>query len=440
MENKFVIWGCGFRGKFLFNILGKDNVAAFVDKDTRLIGTEYEGVRIIDFDTYLENFNQYFIIVSILEPEGVENFLKDHNVYSYFLLTDCPEEFQGYGDIKLLEKPMNEYRLEEENAVYGINLFSVLLYYFIKNSARGGYLVAEKIIHKEKLKEFKLKFPGIPVCALKEDTNILFNTNRRDMEELMSECNTALKIENAYDFSDRIDEYYYKNIENYKGIHKGKRCFIVATGSSLTMQDLNVLKEREEICFSMNRIYCAFENTQWRPDYYVVQDRKVIENYWEDILKLEIKNKFISDRALYLFGEKRREECLNSTLNLFHLKGGEALQGNILFSEDFAKQCYEGWTVTYACLQLAAYMGFSEIYLLGVDCNYVTSGSLNQNYFCNNYIPKGKERVPAFPDLMTAAYQTAKLFAEENDIKIYNATRGGKLEIFERADFDSLFK
>ena len=70
----------------------------------------------------------------------------------------------------------------------------------------GGYLVAEKIIHKEKLKEFKLKFPGIPVCALKEDTNILFNTNRRDMEELMSECNTALKIENAYDFSDRIED------------------------------------------------------------------------------------------------------------------------------------------------------------------------------------------------------------------------------------------
>lgn len=138
MENKFVIWGCGFRGKFLFDILGKNNVAAFIDQNTELIGIEYEGVKIVDFDGYLKNFNQYFIVVSILEPEEVEIFLREHNVYSYFLLTDCPEEFQGYGDIKLLEKSLAEYAPEEAYAIYGINLFSVLLYYILNSRARGG--------------------------------------------------------------------------------------------------------------------------------------------------------------------------------------------------------------------------------------------------------------------------------------------------------------
>ena len=36
-------------------------------------------------------------------------------------------------------------------------------------------------------------------------------------------------------------------------------------------------------------------------------------------------------------------------------------------------------------------------------------------------------------------YMCAKEYAERHEIKIYNATRGGKLEVFERVDFDSLF-
>ena len=31
-------------------------------------------------------------------------------------------------------------------------------------------------------------------------------------------------------------------------------------------------------------------------------------------------------------------------------------------------------------------------------------------------------------------------YSKENNIKVYNATRGGKLEILPRIDFDSLFK
>ncbi len=40
---------------------------------------------------------------------------------------------------------------------------------------------------------------------------------------------------------------------------------------------------------------------------------------------------------------------------------------------------------------------------------------------------------------MNRSYELCKEFAEKNGVKIYNATRGGKLEVFERVDFDSLF-
>ena len=49
------------------------------------------------------------------------------------------------------------------------------------------------------------------------------------------------------------------------------------------------------------------------------------------------------------------------------------------------------------------------------------------------------EREFAQIDMQLAAYQKAKTYADTHNIKIYNATRGGKLEVFQRVEFDSLF-
>ena len=36
-------------------------------------------------------------------------------------------------------------------------------------------------------------------------------------------------------------------------------------------------------------------------------------------------------------------------------------------------------------------------------------------------------------------YECANRFAQEHGVKIYNATRGGYLEVFERINFESVF-
>ena len=41
-------------------------------------------------------------------------------------------------------------------------------------------------------------------------------------------------------------------------------------------------------------------------------------------------------------------------------------------------------------------------------------------------------------DKMIDAYKVAKQYADDHNIKIYNATRGGKLEVFERVDLDDI--
>lgn len=80
-------------------------------------------------------------------------------------------------------------------------------------------------------------------------------------------------------------------------------------------------------------------------------------------------------------------------------------------------------------------MGFKEIYLLGVDFTGANEHGSKYGHF---YAEKELVSV-SYTDQVKAAYGKAQKYADEHGIKIYNATRGGKLEIFPRIDFDSLF-
>ena len=112
-----------------------------------------------------------------------------------------------------------------------------------------------------------------------------------------------------------------------------------------------------------------------------------------------------------------------------------------------------GGTVTYLCMQLAYYMGFSEVYLIGLDHSYVIPKdailsnnnteilftSDDPNHFNKDYFGEGKRWKDPQVDRMERAYRKAKVYFKRDFRKIYNATPGGKLEVFERVDYNSLF-
>ena len=121
---------------------------------------------------------------------------------------------------------------------------------------------------------------------------------------------------------------------------------------------------------------------------------------------------------------------------------------NISFSSDCAQKVYSGTTITYTMIQMAVYMGFSDIYLIGIDHTFskiidkegnVKDGELTKETehadFLGQYnMPNGSEVYK-----VENAYRAALSYAKCHNIAIYNATRGGKLEIFERKNFDFLF-
>ena len=227
-------------------------------------------------------------------------------------------------------------------------------------------------------------------------------------------------------------------MKQFRNIHKGERCFIIGTGPSLTTEDLELLKD--EICFSSNRIFEIYPRTTWRPTYYMNQDFKLIEKFADEIHALDAK-------AVFLPMDVREKFDDNPLVHFFVLRHKEFYPGDAEFSEKLHHFMGQGFTVTYGAIQMARYMGFSEVYLLGIDHNY--SISLNekgipvmnegtQDYFKGSKASNQGLNLPRIVE-STVAYMTARKYADrQSDFTVYNATRGGKLEAFKRVRLEDV--
>ena len=114
-------------------------------------------------------------------------------------------------------------------------------------------------------------------------------------------------------------------------------------------------------------------------------------------------------------------------------------EGLMPFSKDVSRQVYDGLSITYAMIQLAVYMGFKEIYLLGVDHNYPMKNGVvdtSQSYAEGIKPIDMSTQYPPELLLCEVSYREARRFCEDRKISIKNATRGGKLEVFERISLE----
>lgn len=249
-----------------------------------------------------------------------------------------------------------------------------------------------------------------------------------------------------------------KKIKEFNNKHIGKRCFIIGNGPSLKISDLE--KINNEISFASNSIYALYAHTDWRPTYYCATDsvfcKQIMSEKKNVIMLLDgCKAAFtsITGEGIYYKDDADIEKLyyirsLTKRLN----------DGFPEFSVDCSKYVYSSSTITYSMLQLAIYMGIKEIYLLGIDFSFSVE-RYNNRIIKNNVYNHMKEieveekkgvskaliakygvSYLADMDLQLAGYQKAKQYADAHGIKIYNATRGGKLEVFPRVDFDSLFE
>lgn len=227
------------------------------------------------------------------------------------------------------------------------------------------------------------------------------------------------------------------HLEKIRNKYRGERCFVMGNGPSLKETDVSLL--HNEFTFGMNRVYLAFEEWGFKTSFLVAVNDLVIEQSRDDLLALDMEKYFSWHSRNLLLKDKTfppRTYFLHTTY------------GGPKFARNAADRLWEGATVTYVCLQLAYHLGFEEVVLIGVDHSFQTQGEANTtvvsegadpNHFDGEYFGKGFRW--QLPDLQTSgkAYRMAKQVFEDDGRKILDATIGGKLTVFPKVDYLSLF-
>ena len=251
----------------------------------------------------------------------------------------------------------------------------------------------------------------------------------------------------------RFNERYFEkhkseyDIAQFKDKYLGQECFVVCNGPSLKAEDLDKIAEKGIVSFAANRVFNIYPKTKWRPEYISVADEGYV--YEKDIIdgieQSQPEMFFVRSQAAYTLRKLKCNVCPIFT------DGATSLLENPMFSDDLRKVIYAIGPVTYFNIQIAAYMGFKKIYIIGADHKYSNTrnkdGSITKNDGIESYFAEigenGEKKKITIPQAsptwqIDIAYESALNYCINNGIEIYNATRGGFLEIFKRISFDEI--
>ena len=234
-----------------------------------------------------------------------------------------------------------------------------------------------------------------------------------------------------------------KSLAVYKNRYQGQRCFLIGNGPSLRAEDLTTLHEAGEITFAFNRIYNIFEQTPWRPTFYISQDEKMLAGCADIVNTLPLPTKFIPIQLKWWHNIRIDGAAY---FNIINQTAEDPLEFG--FSDEIAHGIFNSSTGMYTAAQLAAYMGFTQIYLIGVDHHFHISRNNKgkivvdlsaKDYFSDKYNEDKANLYIPNTEKSTLTYYAMKDHCERRGIQVFNATRGGKLEVFQRVEFERLF-
>jgi hypothetical protein len=214
---------------------------------------------------------------------------------------------------------------------------------------------------------------------------------------------------------------------------QGRQCILVCNGPSLNQMDLRFL--RKHICIGLNKIFLGFKKFGFYPKYYVAVNDLVVQQSTTDIKALNCI-KFISNRSASLIPESAFTYHINTS------------QPASRFCKDISQGVHEGWTVTYAALQIAYFLGFERVVIIGMDHRYTFEGKANQtslmvgddpNHFASNYFSGQRWDNP---DLAHSeeSYRLAKQVFEADGRSIIDATLNGACTVFDKQHYTQVFQ
>jgi hypothetical protein len=241
--------------------------------------------------------------------------------------------------------------------------------------------------------------------------------------------------------------------ESLKNKHKGQRAFVIGTGPSLASQNLEPLAN--EVTFVMNAFWQHPIVEKWQPTYYLLSDSVYFDQSEQSLAFLRSMKARISS-SIYFAPLHFKERIIESGMlpvertNWIGLGSEFHDPGTRIDNIDFTDLVPNPRSVSQLCIMAAIYLGCSPIYLLGLDHDWLAHMGQNRHFYQGHAgfeaHPKHK---PVLADwgyranmesqlILWSGYEKLREIADRDGCRIINATNGGFLDVFERANYEEV--
>ena len=268
----------------------------------------------------------------------------------------------------------------------------------------------------------------IPLWKIKREIKRAFSSNYR--EQIFSEIG-------------KTDSKILAQLTNK---YDGGRCFVIGNGPSLTVADLELIKG--EVSFASNKIFLIYDETDWRPNFYSVEDRLVFEQCLDEIKELQGSQKLFPVQMFH------NREPLSNVVRFPILPPNNwdtPLEDPNFpsFSPSFETGIAWGSTIVYTQIQMAIAMGFKEVCVLGLDHSYTLGRTVEgeqgvmvhdgeQNHFHPKYRKPGEKWHSPNLHVLDVSYAKAQAETQALDVQIINCSRKTALNTFRRESLESV--
>lgn len=241
----------------------------------------------------------------------------------------------------------------------------------------------------------------------------------------------------------------YNGISSLENIGLGKRIFLVGNGPSLNDMNLDLLEGEDSM--AMNRINLLYPKTKWRPSYYLFCSSNCEHSEWGHKWSKSILDASNEEKTTPIIWSRFKNSIQDNgggllpekTLYLNSMSENRIGSDSQFSTNAFDRLDKSGTTMNVA-LQLAYYMNYDEVYIIGCDSNWVTAKETMKteegdiNHFHPDYhafIGDGNHEFWR----MNTTHLTAKKFYDIAGKKIYNAGYNSAITAYEKVEFKSLF-
>lgn len=242
-----------------------------------------------------------------------------------------------------------------------------------------------------------------------------------------------------------------------------KRIFLVGMGPSLDRETLETIFENGDVSFAMNRTELIFDrwpDINWKPDYYVFNEalgtfnptaegKHDKGNDWKTYVSQQIADPDVQCYIGTKFWQELSPYLADKRASNLHWIA--TCQKHFEMDVTCADHKPTDWHLPYPCsyggimhvaIQLAFMFGYDPIYLVGCDLGYKPVHPLikaDPNHFHPEYWTWQWTPIENWDKTLVDMHSICRREIESMGRHIYNATKGGELEVYERVNFDALF-